>query len=244
MYLHCNGSFSGILTDGCPTQRAVSTCKSLNTASAYSCRLVKSTETNTTCHCSAVDTNGVASSATVADIDVVSMLDYLQEDFVDTWKSAASLDEAGLKKSMNILLLLAGLVSWLLAGLVFLPLADQRSRRKVHSSGYPSGASGVKGRSAVTESRVDEAAGHREADEVSGSVKSVEAIEKLLHEAVPECFTSKYSLHRFLSALPQHHRWLSPLFHYSESVPRLHRMLSLWNQLITQLFFTVVFYNR
>jgi len=175
-----------------------------------------------------------AGNTVVSDIDVVSMVQFLQEDFVNTWRSAADLDEAGLKKSMNILLLLAGLVSWLLAGLVFLPLADQRSRRKVHSSGYPSGATG----------RVDEAAGHREADEVSGSVKSVEAIEKLLHEAVPECFTSKYSLHRFLNALPQHHRWLSPLFHYSESVPRLHRMLSLWNQLITQLFFTVVFYNR
>jgi len=67
--------------------------------------------------------------------------------------------------------------------------------------------------------------------------------ENVLLDAIPESFSSPYSFVRFMKELPQQHRWLSPIFHYSDTVPRAYRLLSMWNQVIAQLFFTAVFFN-
>lgn len=207
-------------------------CASMNmSSSTFTCRLIDFTLTDTTCLCSAED-NTISGSNTIADINVATILDTSFEDFVSTWEFAAHIDAGQLAKSINVVLLLSGIVTWFILGLIFLPFLDQRSKRKIHNESEEKSQK-------VNDDDIDVGT-----VDVPDASKNFTIIEKRLLEAIPECFTSRFSVYRLARELPRHHRWLSPLFHYSESTPRLYRMLSLVNQFAAQLFFTVIFFNR
>ena len=212
--MHCNGSATGLLTKKCPTQRAVSTCVSLNTSSTFSCRLIDFTDTNTTCLCT--HTNADSVSSTIAEIDVVSMLSVLQDTFVTTWKSAELVSLDSVKKSIDVVLLLGGIVVFLIIGIAVLPRLDARMKLKVDRD---------------------------DIERCASSPTSLVINKERLMEAVPPCFTSNYSLVRFIHEIPQYHRWISPFWHYSDTIPRVYRMISLANQVIAQIFFMAVFFN-
>lgn len=222
--MQCNGSATGILTKKCPTQREVSTCVSLNNSSTFSCRLVDFTETNTTCLCtiaSAESSSGSESiTRSIAEIDVVSMLNVLQVENVATWQSTELFHLKKVEKSMDVVLLLGGIVVFLIIGIALLPRLDARMKLKV----------------AVDQDDIELA--HTGAD-LTGLVINKER----LMEAVPPCFKSNYSIVKFIRELPRYHRWISPFWHYSETIPRVYRMVSLANQVIAQIFFMAVFHN-
>jgi len=147
------------------------------------------------------------------------MLSFLQDDFVTTWKSAELLSLDSVKKSRNVVLLLGGIVVSLIIGIAVLPRLDARMKLKV-----------VAGQDDIELAR-------------TASPTSLVINKERLMEAVPPCFTSNYSLVRFIHEIPQYHRWISPFLHYSDTMPRVYRMISLANQVIAQMFFMAVFFN-
>ena len=188
VYLHCNGSETGLKRGRCPSLRAISTCESLNASSTFTCELVDSTKDNITCLCS----QPPLLDSPFSTMDVVSILGYLQDDFVTTWEQSVNLDIEVIAKSVNVIVALGSIIVCFAIGFVWLPRLDNKAKLKVEADENRKEENDDDTVNADFEDRSSEASNY------------AAMIEKKLKKSVPAAFSSKYTIVQFLYGTISH----------------------------------------
>ena len=216
------------------------------------CTVLSYSDTNTTCVCS------IAHSPTsfrsqrhlkITDeeynsIDFVSMVGFIATDSAQTWTSATDLTLISVQQSYQVLVTVGTLfISFLFMCLMAIYLDykagvdTDKQKGKVHASSSFANSTSASGK--IRNDKLFERIGSSNS---SQPLKLGEQ-EALLTYSLPDIYSSKPLTVRICEELKRHHKWLGLFYHYSESFPRMLRVLSLGCAITTMLFMQAVTYD-
>ena len=131
--IYCNGTEAGDVAFSCPYMFMVPKCMTWD-GSAFSdendCKVLEYTAWNTTCSCPVTVTSAAAKDigkSVLQQTGCAASLEY--SDFVDTWKSAGSLNEYVVKRSLVVAITTAVMVFLYFAGLHFFTRWDRNDKQ-------------------------------------------------------------------------------------------------------------------
>jgi hypothetical protein len=267
----CNGT-AQILSSRCPYTQPHSVCNSLvGSDTVYSgCVAVAYTATNTTCRCpirgpafgasrrliATTDDDGNSSSAlSSGSANFVSMLSFLAKDFTTTILSADSLSVSSVKSGWKVLATLGSLALAMVMFGLFAHKADGRMKKVKPTDKLPEATeagsltklkkaslrgsqliNGVKTRLSTTEIQKFLRKRTSPADAELNQLKDIE-------HALPSMMRSTPFVERFTEEVKHFHKWLGVVFYYSDSFPRVLRIISLSTSVLAMLFVQSITYN-
>jgi hypothetical protein len=261
MALECTGE-AGVVKRQCPTTAYSSACSSLNAkagtvaaGSRSGCRAVSFTDAEVTCECDMYfagsrrlsTVTGVNFTAPAGySVSYVGMLQATTESFTSTLLTADDLSAGTLTQGWRALATLGALAGAIVVGLLWSHHADFKMKKvgpaeeSVEAQKAPESLSAVK--AGALEKR--KAGGGRKVRLNTRAKKAlVNAELAIVEDSLPRALSSRTFSDRFLEEVKQHHRWFGIVFYYSDSFPRVLRVMSLATNAIVMLFIQSITYN-
>jgi hypothetical protein len=239
----CTGE-AQLIESRCPSTSYQPSCNLLRAGGRIhkeSCTVISYTSELVTCNCSLTSltthrrlesSSGNSSSIVMKEVNVnyVSMLEGITTSFESTVVSADSLTTAKLEKGWQALTVVSVFVGAIILSMVLSYRADKESKKveAVESKKIQSKLLGTP----LPKRRTND-----------GSVSSEENILELAELALPNMLSSKPFSQKMMEELKRHHRWLGIVFHFSEKLPRILRVLSLATNVIIMLFIQSLTYS-
>jgi hypothetical protein len=239
----CTGE-AQLIESRCPSTSYQPSCNLLGTGGSIrkdSCKVVSYTSELVTCNCSLSSltthrrlgsSSGNFSSVVMKEVHVnyVSMLEGITTSFESTVFSANSLSPAKLEKGWQALTVVCVFVGAIVLSMVLSYRADKEAKKveAVESKKIQSKLLGTPLPKKTTNNK---------------PVSSEENILELAELALPNMLSSKPFSQKMMEELKRHHRWLGIVFHFSEKLPRILRVLSLATNVIIMLFIQSLTYS-
>jgi hypothetical protein len=241
----CTGE-AQLIESRCPSTSYQPSCTLLGTGGSIhkdSCKVISYTAELVTCNCSLSSltthrrlgsSSGNSSSIVVKDVNVnyVSMLEGITTSFESTVVSADSLTTAKLEKGWQALTVVCVFIGAIVLSMVLSYRADKEAK-KVEAVESKKIQSKLLGRSLSMRKKTGD----------STATYSEENILELAELALPNMLSSKPFSQKMMEELKRHHRWLGIVFHFSEKLPRILRVLSLATNVIIMLFIQSLTYS-
>ena len=272
MSIHCSGT-AGVMTQRCPMVSFVSTCGSIAadfgsvmTGGTSGCSVRSYTATNVTCACvfgaNSASSGGPDVSArrklqvagynfTEPDgysVSYVAMLSSTADSFVSTIKTADDLNASTVARGWRAIATLGALAAAVVVSLLWsnhadfkmkkvLPADEDASAQQQHQL-VPSSLAAAKG---------SKSTGKKGKSRFKFGSKTkkviVNAELSIVENSLPKALSSRTFTDRFLEEVKQHHRWFGIIFYFSDSFPRVLRVVSLATNAIVMLFIQSITYN-
>jgi hypothetical protein len=240
----CTGE-AQLIESRCPSTSYQPSCNLLGSGGSIhkdACKVVSYTVELVTCNCSLSSLTtrrslqsfpGNSSGIVMKEINVnyVSMLEGITTSFESTVVSAGSLSTVKLERGWQALTVVCVLVGAIVLSMVLSYRADKESK-KVEAIESKKIQSKLLGRSVSMRAKSDEE-----------TASSEENILELADLALPNILSSKPFSQKVMEELKRHHRWLGIVFHFSEKLPRILRVLSLATNVIIMLFIQSLTYS-
>jgi hypothetical protein len=270
--IHCNGTHQLIMSK-CPVMKSLPACKLIFNGDTYdsnSCRMISYTNDNVTCECSLASavafnrrrlaemTMTVGNTSLISQqaitVSYVSMLETVVDNAERTVLSVQDLSDKKVAKGWQALVVIGVLFTAIIAGLYTSYQADKKSRKIVASEVK-------KGKDSLSSRRMSSIVGRRERESAVGPagnrssfsvrkesvfIESGQNLYELAEETLPSILQSssnKTWREKMLHEMKRHHRWLGIAYHYSETFPRMLRVLSLSSNVIIMLFVQSLTYD-
>jgi hypothetical protein len=257
--LECTGT-AGEVTRQCPVTRYSSACSSLSSSAdsilsgtASGCTMLSYTDTEVVCSCETLVQLGVGdesrrtlqqagynfTAAVGYSVSYVSMLQATTDTFLSTIKTADDLNASTVAKGWRALATLGAVAGAILVGLLWSHHKDGQAKRirPVNDDKAPSVMASKVGKlvKSVSTTRV------RFNTRVKKALVNAELA--IVEDSLPRVLSSRTFTDRFLEEVKQHHRWFGIVFYYSDSFPRVLRVISLATNAIVMLFIQSITYN-
>jgi hypothetical protein len=244
----CDGNNEKYVHFECPLLHQERVCNTMNRVLPFDgvskCKMISYTTSNVTCKCSlfsqsandsVISRNLQQESATTSDshsISVVSMLKSVSGKFVQTVISASDLNSNEIKKELTVLMSLV--VLWVLV-MISMALGHH----------WDSKASGLVSIGKVNPlNNSNKVSQHRHNRKFYSVIRRNNADQlSLLEESIPKVLSTKPFIEKLHDEIKQHHKWFGVIFHYSDTFPRILRVLSLTTNIVIMIFLQSVTYN-
>jgi hypothetical protein len=241
----CTGE-AQLIESRCPSTSYQPSCNLLGTGGNIqkeTCKVIGYTSELVTCNCSLSSlaahrrlesSSGNSSSIVMKEVNVnyVSMLEGITTSFESTVVSASSLTTSKLEKGWQALTVVCVFVGAIVLSMVLSYRADKEAK-KVEAIESKKIQSKLLGRSLSMRKKTSEPT----------AISSEENFLELAELALPNMLSSKPFSQKMMEELKRHHRWLGIIFHFSEKLPRILRVLSLATNVIIMLFIQSLTYS-
>ena len=258
--VQCTG-VAATVSQQCPVVHYAGACNSLSgsadavLAGANSgCSVLSYTDTNVTCRC-AVPSQGSTRRALQSvqghnftapagySVSYVSMLAATADSFASTILTADNLNASTVTKGWRSLATLGTLAAAIFFALFWSHHADRQAKRVKPAEGEKflskKDSSAVKmlktARNSATLKK------YRFNSRAKRAVLNAEL--QIVEDSLPRVLSSRTFSDRFLEEVKQHHRWFGIVFYFSDSFPRVLRVISLATNAIIMLFIQSITYN-
>ena len=251
--LKCDGTGAKVIAQQCPVIRYSSACSSLG-GGLGGCTVSSFTDTSTTCECDmyydrASSRRLHSGGANVTEpagysVSYMSILHSTMNTFVSTVLTADNLNASTVVKGWRALATLGALAMGIMVGLFWSNHADHAVKKIAPSSEekpQTSPSSFSLGRKTI---KTDKKKGEKRMRFGARAKKVVVNTElAIVEESLPRALSSRTFSDRFLEEVKQHHRWFGIVFYFSDSFPRVLRVISLASNAIIMLFIQSITYN-
>ena len=191
-------------------------------------------------------------------VSYVSMLESTTSTFASTIETADNLNASTVTKGWRAIATLGALAGAILFGLLWSHYSDNQAKKvqpvteaspsshalvpstleaaKVRAKNVRNGVNSNANKDGSNGTRAGPRYGRK-------AKKALVNAELALVESLPKALSSRTFSDRFLEEVKQHHRWLGIVFHFSDTFPRVLRVISLATNAIVMLFIQSITYN-
>ena len=238
----CNGTATGNITSYCPKMHQVSVCNSLGNndeAVSNACEVVEFTADYITCSCPLATSSSsggrrlTASNGTV-NVNMVSMLSTVTDNFASTFVSAKDITGTALVKSIAVVATIGLLGLFAVLG-VFVGF---RVDAADHLSLHPNSGKGKASRVAVKAQNRKKMI----ADQLVKVKRNLTVEEEFIENSLPDAMKTQSFSEKLSLEVKSSHKWVGVIFHYSPHFPRALRILMLVTGVFTMLFMQAILY--
>jgi hypothetical protein len=239
--LQCNGSALSLHSQ-CPFTIYSPVCNSLLGSSVTEgvCFEVAHTDTNVTCSCPvaySADSRRLAVGNTTEGYSVsyVGMLSAVRKSFLTTIGTADNLDADTLKSGWSVIVVVGTFAAAIMVALLSSNAADEREKSR-----------GKKGMEEVKRAMAGNLARGKKVRPAAKKVRHTATRNKdlaMIENSLPSVLSSLSLSQKIVNEVKHHHRWLGVVFFYSESFPRVLRVVSLATNIIIMLFIQSITYT-
>jgi sugar lactone lactonase YvrE len=192
--------------------------------------------------------NSTNTAAESVEINYVSLMKSVTENFETTLLSSDSLSATKVGKSWAVLVTLCLLISGIIASMVLSYYADQQIKKKISLEQQMFlEAANIQLRTSVSDKRViGRPASGKQTQRLrqSGIVgKKNESLMSLAEEALPQILRSRSLSSRIWNEIKRYHRWFGVIYYYSSTFSRVLRVLSLSSNIVIMLFMQSLTYS-
>jgi hypothetical protein len=249
----CRGK-EEIIVGRCPRIVEIPSCNSLsgsNNIVQNSCQMLSYTKQNITCLCSLLTTTSrrvlLSNSSSVPDKDIhvnyVAMLEAVTGNFEATVVSASSLNANMIEKGWQAMVTIGTLFGAILIAMGFSLYADKQNQRiEISENQTKSKALSLDAKLQPSMSFKMRAPPSVERKERARTDANNQVLQ-LAEESLPQILGSKSFVAKMKVELKRHHRWFGVVYHYSNKLSRLLRVVSLANNIIVMLFVQSLTYD-
>jgi len=253
LVVSCNGTESTVAQQ-CPVTTYSGACSLLGFSGESSeasmvggsdsgCLVKAFTDTTVTCACNITDStrrlqSGNASSA--LSVNYVSMLQATVDNFASTVRTADDLSGSTVTESWRALATLGAIATALVVGLLLSHRSDNIAKQtKASANDKQKSASDVSKQGLALLGSMSRKKRSRRQKKANVIVNAELA---MVEDSLPRVLGSHTFADRFLEEVKQHHRWFGIIFYFSDSFPRVLRVLSLFTNVIVMLFVQSITY--
>jgi hypothetical protein len=249
----CRGK-EEIIVGRCPRISEIPSCNSLsgsNNIVQNSCQMLSYTKQNITCLCSLLTITSrrllINNSSNIPDKDIhvnyVAMLEAVTGNFEATVVSASSLNANMIEKGWQAMVTIATLFGAILVAMGFSLYADKQNQRiEISENQTKSKALSLAAKLQPSISFKMRAPPSMERKERARTDANNQVLQ-LAEESLPQILGSKSFVAKMKVELKRHHRWFGVVYHYSNKLSRLLRVVSLANNIIIMLFVQSLTYD-
>jgi hypothetical protein len=245
----CRGK-EEIVVGRCPRIMEIPSCNSFSGSNVVqnSCEMLSYTKKNFTCLCSLLGLSSSRrslllandSSAVLPDKDIhvnyVAMLEAVTGNFESTVLSAGSLNANMIEKGWQAMVTIGTLIGAIVIAMGWSHYADKQNQRiEISESQSKNKALSLAAKLQPSTSFKMRAPPSIERRDRARKDASNNVLQ-LAEESLPQILGSKSFVAKMKVELKRHHRWLGVVYHYSNKLSRLLRVISLANNIIIMLF--------